>query len=54
MDVIVVNCWVTETKETSWASNSSTSFAKSASDLVSPIDLVDHDVLDQTADGLRP
>jgi hypothetical protein len=35
MDVVVLNCWVTETKETSWAPNSSTSFAKSASDLVS-------------------
>jgi len=34
MDVVVLNCWVTETKETPWASNSSTSFAKSASDLV--------------------
>src|SRR6516164_6226405 len=25
IDVVVLNCWVTETKETSWASNSSTS-----------------------------
>jgi hypothetical protein len=29
MDVVVLNCWVAETKKTSWASNSSTSFAKS-------------------------
>jgi len=30
MEVVVLNCWVTETKETSWAPNNSTSFAKSA------------------------
>jgi hypothetical protein len=30
----VLNCWVTETNETPWASNSSTSLAKFASDLV--------------------
>src|SRR6266481_130019 len=34
MEVVVLNCWVTETKDTPWASNSSTSLAKSASDLV--------------------
>jgi hypothetical protein len=34
IEVVVLNCWVTETNETLWASNSSTSFAKSASDLV--------------------
>jgi DNA-binding transcriptional regulator LsrR (DeoR family) len=33
-DFVVLNCWVTETNETPWASNSSTSLAKSASDLV--------------------
>src|SRR5271169_5664642 len=35
MEVVVLNCWVTETNETPWASNSSTSLAKSARDLVS-------------------
>src|SRR5258707_10425929 len=35
MDVVVLNCWVTDTKDTCWASNCSTSFAKSASDRVS-------------------
>ena len=30
MDVVVLNCWVTETNHTSCVSNSSTSFAKSA------------------------
>ncbi len=35
IEVVVLNCWVTETNETPWASNSSTSLAKSASDLVS-------------------
>ncbi len=34
MEVVVLNCWVTDTNETPWASNSSTSLAKSASDLV--------------------
>src|SRR6516165_10195028 len=34
MEVVVLNCWVTETNDTPWPSNSSTSLAKSASDLV--------------------
>src|SRR5260370_37610642 len=34
MEVVVLNCWVTESCETPWASNSSTSLAKSANDLV--------------------
>ncbi len=34
IEVVVLNCWVTETNETPWASNSSTSLAKSARDLV--------------------
>src|SRR5258707_12567191 len=33
-EVVVLNCWVTETNDTPWASNSSTSLAKSANDLV--------------------
>src|SRR6476620_615669 len=33
MEVVVLNCWVTETNDTPWASNSSTSLAKSANDL---------------------
>jgi hypothetical protein len=35
MLVVVLKDWVTETKETLWASNSSTSLAKSASERVS-------------------
>ena len=34
IEVVVLNCWVTETNDTPCASNSSTNFAKSASDLV--------------------
>src|SRR5439155_24277479 len=34
IEVVVLNCWVTETNETPCASNSSTSLAKSASDRV--------------------
>ena len=34
IEVVVLNCWVTETNETPWASNNSISLAKSASDLV--------------------
>ena len=35
MLVVVLKAWVTEMKETPWASNSSTSLVKSASDRVS-------------------
>src|SRR5712672_4332589 len=34
IEVVVLNCWVTETNETPCESKSSTSLAKSASDLV--------------------
>ena len=34
IEVVVLNCWVTETNDTPWVSNSSTSLAKSASDRV--------------------
>ena len=34
IEVVVLNCWVTETKETSCWSNNSTSLAKSASERV--------------------
>lgn len=34
MEVVVLNCWVTETNETPSASNSSTSLAKSAGERV--------------------
>src|ERR1700730_14930704 len=34
MEVVVLNCWVTETNDKPWASNSSTNFAKSANDRV--------------------
>src|SRR5258706_13490234 len=33
-EVVVLNCWVTETNDTPWESNSSTSLAKSANDRV--------------------
>ena len=35
IEVVVLNCWVTETNDTRWASNSSTSLAKSARERVS-------------------
>ena len=35
MQVVVLNCWVTETKVTSWRSNASTSLAKSISERLS-------------------
>ena len=35
MDVVVLNCWVTDTKDTLCWSKSSTSLAKSANDRVS-------------------
>ena len=45
MLVVVLNDWVTETKETPWASNVSTNFAKSARS-GQPIDLIDDDHVD--------
>ena len=44
MLVVVLNDWVTETKETPWASNVSTNLAKSARG--QPIDLIDDDHVD--------
>src|SRR6266496_6262202 len=44
IEVVVLNCWVTETNETPWASNSSTSLAKSASERVSRSTLYDHNL----------
>jgi len=35
IEVVVLNCWVTETNETPWPSKTSTIFAKSASERVS-------------------
>src|ERR1700692_3564297 len=46
IEVVVLNCWVTETNETPCASNSSTSLAKSASDRVRRSNLVDDDDVD--------
>src|SRR5258705_1739886 len=50
IEVVVLNCWVTETNDTRWASKSSTSLAKSANDLVrrSTFDLPGADVLQQS------
>jgi hypothetical protein len=41
--VVVLNDWVTETKETRWTSNSSTSLAKSVKRSGQAIDLIDDD-----------
>ena len=46
IEVVVLNCWVTETNDTPWASNSSTSLAKSAKRAGQAIDLVDDDDID--------
>src|SRR3989442_14556461 len=46
IEVVVLNCWVTDTKDTLCRSNSSTSLAKSASDRVRRSTLVDHDDVD--------
>src|ERR1700731_717274 len=43
MDVVELNCCVTDTKDALWASRTSTILAKSASD--QPIDLVDNNDL---------
>ena len=45
-EVVVLNDWVTETKVTSCRSNTSTSLAKSISERLKPVDLVDHDHVD--------
>src|SRR5215469_12551414 len=41
IEVVVLNCWVTATKETPWASKISTILAKSARERVT-VDLVGH------------
>ena len=46
IEVVVLNCWVTETNDTPWASNSSTSLAKSAKRAGQAIDLVDDNDID--------
>ena len=46
IEVVVLNCWVTETNDTPWASNSSTSLAKSAKRARQAVDLVDDDDID--------
>src|SRR5277367_4683621 len=43
IEVVVLNCWVTETNDTPCASNSSTSLAKSVQRSRQAIDLVDDD-----------
>ena len=45
MEVVVLNCCVTDTKEALCASKMSTILAKSASDRGQPVDLVDNDDL---------
>ena len=46
IEVVVLNCCVTETKVTPFRSNTSTSFAKSVSERREPVDLVDDDGVD--------
>ncbi len=46
IEVVVLNCWVTETKVTSWRSKASTSFAKSIKRAAQAVDLVDHHDVD--------
>src|SRR5215831_1455685 len=46
MDVVVLNCWVTDTKDTLCWSNSSTSLAKSANERVRRSTFVDDDHVD--------
>ena len=47
IEVVVLNDWVTETKVTPERSKTSTSFEKSISERRQPVDLVDHDDVDQ-------
>jgi hypothetical protein len=46
IEVVVLNCCVTETNDTLCLSNSSTSFAKSASERCQSVDLIDDDHVD--------
>src|SRR6202035_5909185 len=46
IDVVVLNCWVTATKETPRASNTSTILAKSASEPGQPVNFVDYHHVD--------
>ena len=52
MLVVVLNEWVTETKETPWASNVSTRLRKSASDAGQPIELIDDDHIDPSRSSI--
>ena len=47
IEVVVLNCWVTATKETPRASNTSTILAKSVERAGQAVDLVDHHDIDQ-------
>ena len=47
IEVVVLKCCVTLTKVTLWRSNTSTSFAKSVSERLRAVDLVDDDDVDQ-------
>src|SRR6202035_158287 len=47
IEVVVLNCWVTATKETPCASNTSTILAKSASERVNRSTFVDHHHINQ-------
>jgi hypothetical protein len=59
IEVVVLNCWVTETNDTPCASNSSTSLAKSASDRVRRSQALDHEnrktpIIKPAANAQRP
>jgi len=46
MLVLVLNCWVIETKDTPLASKASTILAKSNSETSQPVDLIDDNKVD--------
>jgi len=54
IEVVVLNCWVTETNETPWASNSSTSLAKFGQRPRQAVDLIDDDDIQSSGGGYRP
>ena len=53
IEVVVLNCWVTETNDTLCWSNSSTSLAKSAKRAGQSVDLIDDDDIDLAGLDIR-